>query len=291
MFPVLAGRPARAIFQQEESRVPSLSDWYSAALGVSPYPYQQRLADEPWPDVLEIPTGLGKTAAILLAWLHKRQRQDAHTPRRLVWCLPMRVLVEQTARLARQWTATLAGAGLLSRAPAVHVLMGGDVARDWDLRPEDDAILIGTQDQLLSRALNRGYAMSRFRWPLDFALLHNDAFWVRVPVQNGGNGTGGHNAALYLGNGVLSRAGHQLNQIASGGLDAVVPVHQYAQSTGSGDLFGLHKVPGNILGDLAAQQVHSAHIGLLHVQILDDGDGALSAHSTAHILLAGIVFV
>lgn len=188
MFPVLAGRPARAIFQQEESRVPSLSDWYSAALGVSPYPYQQRLADEPWPDVLEIPTGLGKTAAILLAWLHKRQRQDAHTPRRLVWCLPMRVLVEQTARLARQWTATLAGAGLLSRAPAVHVLMGGDVARDWDLRPEDDAILIGTQDQLLSRALNRGYAMSRFRWPLDFALLHNDAFWVFDEVQLMGAG-------------------------------------------------------------------------------------------------------
>ena len=124
MFPVLAGRPARAIFQQEESRVPSLSDWYSAALGVPPYPYQQRLADEPWPDVLEIPTGLGKTAAILLAWLHKRQRQDAHTPRRLVWCLPMRVLVEQTARLARQWTAALADAGQLSRAPAVHVLMG-----------------------------------------------------------------------------------------------------------------------------------------------------------------------
>lgn len=138
--------------------------------------------------MLEIPTGLGKTAAILLAWLHKRQRQDAHTPRRLVWCLPMRVLVEQAARLARQWTTALAGAGLLSRAPAVHVLMGGDVARDWDLRPEDDAILIGTQDQLLSRALNRGYAMSRFRWPLDFALLHNDAFWVFDEVQLMGAG-------------------------------------------------------------------------------------------------------
>ena len=66
----------------------------------------------------------------------------------------------------------------------------------------------------------------------------------------------------------------------------MVPVHQYAQSTGSGDLFGLHKVPGNILGDLAAQQVHSAHIGLLHVQILDDGDGALAAHGAAYVQLA-----
>lgn len=166
----------------------SLSDWYAAALGVPPYPYQQRLAAEDWPDVLKIPTGLGKTAAILLTWLYKRHRHDARTPRRLVWCLPMRVLVEQTARLARQWGERLAAAGLLSRAPAVHVLMGGDVAQDWDARLEDEAVLIGTQDQLLSRALNRGYAMSRFRWPLDFALLHNDAFWIFDEVQLMGAG-------------------------------------------------------------------------------------------------------
>lgn len=47
--------------------MPPLIDWYLAALGVPPYPYQQRLADSPWPDVLEIPTGLGKTAAIVMA--------------------------------------------------------------------------------------------------------------------------------------------------------------------------------------------------------------------------------
>jgi hypothetical protein len=42
-------------------------------------------------------------------------------------------------------------------------------ARDWDLHPEDPAIIIGTQDMLLSRALNRGYAMNRHRWPMHFA--------------------------------------------------------------------------------------------------------------------------
>lgn len=168
--------------------MPPLIDWYLAALGVPPYPYQQRLADSPWPDVLEIPTGLGKTAAIVMAWLYKRRHLDAQTPRRLVWCLPMRVLVEQTARLVRQWTERLLDKGLLSHAPSVHVLMGGDVSRDWDTRPEDEAILVGTQDQLLSRALNRGYAMSRFRWPLDFALLHNDAFWAFDEIQLMGAG-------------------------------------------------------------------------------------------------------
>ena len=40
--------------------------------------------------------------------------------------------------------------------------------------PKRPAILIGTQDMLLSRALNRGYGMSRYRWPMHFGLLNND---------------------------------------------------------------------------------------------------------------------
>ena len=104
------------LFRQKEAACLTC-DWYAAALGVPPYPYQQRLAAKDWPDVLKIPTGLGKTAANLPAWLYKHHRHDARTPRRLVWCLPMRVLVEQTARLARQWGERLAAAGLLSRAP------------------------------------------------------------------------------------------------------------------------------------------------------------------------------
>jgi hypothetical protein len=43
--------------------------------------------------------GLGKTAAAILAWLWRRrfatEQVRAQTPRRLVYCLPMRVLVEQ----------------------------------------------------------------------------------------------------------------------------------------------------------------------------------------------------
>ena len=61
--------------------------------------------------------------------------------------------------------------------------MGGDDETAWDLYPERDAILIGTQDMLLSRALNRGYAMSRSRWPLPFALLNNDCLWVLEEVR------------------------------------------------------------------------------------------------------------
>ena len=45
------------------------------------------------------------------------------------------------------------------------------------------AILIGTQDMLLSRALNRGYAAGRARWPLEFGLLNNDCLWAFDEIQ------------------------------------------------------------------------------------------------------------
>lgn len=172
----------------------SYREFFLAAAGLGePYPYQDRLAREAWPDLLNVPTGLGKTAAVSLAWLWKRgwrldgQRDKpvGDTPRRLVWCLPMRTLVEQTANNLRTWLANLgilgdAGQGQVS----VHLLMGGESdLRTWAEYPEEDMILIGTQDMLLSRALNRGYGMSRYQWPVHFALLHNDSLWAFDEVQ------------------------------------------------------------------------------------------------------------
>ena len=181
----------------------------------APYPYQQRLAlAEPFPQLLDIPTGLGKTAAVILAWVWRRRFADKQsrvlTPRRLVYCLPMRVLVEQTFDNARGWLNNL---GMLATEPgghdhsntthwnewapgndldisriAVSLLMGGEEPTDWALWPERDAILVGTQDMLLSRALNRGYAASRFRWPLEFGLLNNDCLWMFDEIQLMGSG-------------------------------------------------------------------------------------------------------
>lgn len=154
-----------------------------------PYPYQRELAADTWPDVLDIPTGLGKTAAVTLAWLYRRRvRCEPDTPRRLVWCLPMRVLVEQTRTNITRWLQNLdllGGVGESGRV-AVHVLMGGEPGlkdAHWARFPEQDAVLIGTQDMLLSRALMRGYGMSRYQWPVHFALLHHDTQWVFDEVQ------------------------------------------------------------------------------------------------------------
>ncbi len=175
-----------------------------------PYGYQCRLACGPHADpdkpvtlcggttchsqLINIPTGLGKTAAVVLAWMWNRvQLQDPKWPRRLVYCLPMRTLVEQTEGEVKKWLT--AHELLWDCNPAnrtskvgVHILVGGEDAGEWDIYPEESAILIGTQDMLLSRALNRGYGMSRYRWPMHFGLLNNDCLWVMDETQLMGPG-------------------------------------------------------------------------------------------------------
>ncbi len=185
--------------------------FFQTATGHIPYPFQRNMAtSETTPDLIEIPTGLGKTDAVILGWLWKRRFEPRSeirslTPRRLVYCLPMRVLVEQTRSKVKNWLDNL---GLLAQTPgdtspvdgfareygvgreriAVTVLMGGEEREWWDLYPEQDAIIIGTQDMLLSRALNRGYGMSRYRWPMHFGLLNNDCLWVMDEIQLMGRG-------------------------------------------------------------------------------------------------------
>ena len=191
--------------------------FFKSATGNTPYDYQCRLAcgeaaRAAKPETLttgrdcqslliNIPTGLGKTAAVVLAWLWNRvQLQNPKCPRRLVYCLPMRTLVEQTQTEVQKWLQKLltksAEVGLGAKALedlkwlAEHspiILMGGeeldDTKHDWDIHPERPAILIGTQDMLISRALNRGYGMSRYRWPMHFGLLNNDCLWVMDETQ------------------------------------------------------------------------------------------------------------
>ena len=205
--------------------------FFHAATGNTPYLYQCRLAcgDPPtgancdltsadeatkrwlsgrepmgcYSRLINVPTGLGKTAAVVLAWLWNRvapslnspraATDSAEWPRRLVYCLPMRTLVDQTRENVEEWLIKLTEAHpedldlkwLVAHSPLV--LMGGEELesdrRVWDIYPERPCILIGTQDMLLSRALNRGYGMSRYRWPMHFGLLNNDCLWVMDETQ------------------------------------------------------------------------------------------------------------
>jgi CRISPR-associated endonuclease/helicase Cas3 len=89
--------------------------WFKKATSHAPYPFQVRFACNPAlfssPSPLEgegkgegvlvdVPTGMGKIAMAVLGRLWRRRFADDDirkaTPRRLIYCLPMRVLVEQT---------------------------------------------------------------------------------------------------------------------------------------------------------------------------------------------------
>jgi len=195
----------------------TFADFFKTATGNKPYGYQCRLAcgdaadsDDPVTltsgsdcasRLISIPTGLGKTAAVILAWLWNRVALGNESwPRRLVYCLPMRTLVEQTRDEAGCWLKALAEKypdnadlkWLAAHSPVI--LMGGEendaARREWDIYPEKPAILVGTQDMLLSRALNRGYGMAHARWPMHFGLLNNDCLWVMDETQLMGPGVG-----------------------------------------------------------------------------------------------------
>jgi CRISPR-associated endonuclease/helicase Cas3 len=160
-------------------------DLFARATRQEPYTYQERLATGPLlPAVLHAPTGSGKTRAVLLAWLYRRLHAPAETrsvtPLRLVYALPMRVLVEQV------WNVVTDALGRLNIGPEEvqrQLVMGGHVGGDWVRHPERPAVLVGTIDMLLSRALNRGYAAGRARWPMDFGLLNADCLWVLDETQ------------------------------------------------------------------------------------------------------------
>jgi CRISPR-associated endonuclease/helicase Cas3 len=190
-------------------------EFFEKATENKPFPWQRELAlSNVLRSRIDIPTGLGKTAAVVLAWFWRRrfaaEEVRGETPRRLVYCLPMRVLVEQTLDSVILWLHRLDLLGgtvdidsseegierIAAYKPSwddperivVSVFMGGETDDNWDLYPERDAVLIGTQDMLLSRALNRGYGMSRYRWPMHFGLLNDDCLWAVDEVQLMGSG-------------------------------------------------------------------------------------------------------
>jgi len=150
--------------------------------GYPPHGYQARLARDGLPAVIQAPTGAGKTG-VILAWLWRRLHgsDSEATPRRLLFALPQRTLVEQVAGAAERWLENL---GLTGQV-ALHVVMGGagETQRQWRLDMHRPAIVVGTVDSLVSKALNRGYGIGRATYPIDFALVTNGAHWVIDEIQ------------------------------------------------------------------------------------------------------------
>jgi CRISPR-associated endonuclease/helicase Cas3 len=160
----------------------AFEQFFETATGSAPYGYQARLARAGLPAVVQAPTGAGKTG-IVLAWLWRRLHgpDPGETPRRLVYALPQRSLVEQVAAQVAGWLDRLG----LSEQVALHVVMGGAGATQWRWRQDmhRPAIVIGTVDSLVSKTLNRGYGIGRATYPIDFALVTNGSHWVIDEIQ------------------------------------------------------------------------------------------------------------
>jgi len=55
--------------------MPSFDEWFKRATGNDPFPYQRRFAEEgEIPELVDVTTGLGKTAMAELRWLGSKRR-------------------------------------------------------------------------------------------------------------------------------------------------------------------------------------------------------------------------
>ncbi len=168
--------------------ITTYDELFARATGhAAPHGYQRRIAESGLPALLEIPPGYGKTAAVVVGWLWRRRfhpemavRSD--TSRRLILALPQRALVDQSARQIELWLSRLE---IPADDLALHVIMGGagHASRPWRAAPDVDSILVGTSDMITSKALVRGYGVPRNAFPMDAALVWNDAHIVVDEVQ------------------------------------------------------------------------------------------------------------
>lgn len=142
-------------------------------------PYQQRYGSDPFlPTLLVVPTGLGKSDAVLAPWLYAKACGET-APTRLIIVLPRQNLTAQTAENARK---RCKAAGLENQIRVLELMAGSDDNKET-LRPDCAAIIVATQDLYFSRALNRGYARRPPRWPIDFALYNQDCLLVLDEIQ------------------------------------------------------------------------------------------------------------
>lgn len=164
--------------------------------GQEPFPWQSRLAAETladgWPDLLDLPTGVGKTSTIEIA-LYALALAPERMPRRTVLVVDRRIVVDQAGDHARRIAAKLGVAesgplrtiadalralfgGAAGDAPVEVTVMRGGMPRDndWASRPDVPVIGISTVDQVGSRLLFRGYGLSERSRSIHAGLLGHD---------------------------------------------------------------------------------------------------------------------
>ncbi|MBU4248641.1 MAG: type I-U CRISPR-associated helicase/endonuclease Cas3 [Verrucomicrobia bacterium] len=166
---------------------------FEALTGHKPFPWQQALfrefVQERYPHSLDIPTGLGKTGVIAI-WLIALVHGQGKLPRRLVYVVNRRTVVDQATDEAKKLRENVDKAGLIQplqelcalpcdKPLAISTLRGQFADNgEWIADPARPAIIIGTVDMVGSRLLFSGYGRGFKTRPLHAGFLGQDTLLV-----------------------------------------------------------------------------------------------------------------
>jgi CRISPR-associated endonuclease/helicase Cas3 len=178
--------------------------------GKQPFAWQQRLLkqivrDKAWPNVLDLPTGVGKTTCIDIALFAlaldvTNENAERWCPRRIAMVVDRRIVVDQVAERGRSilralMTSTDAIVVEVARRLrsftrtgeeplAVFTLRGGMPKDDgWARTPDQPLVIASTVDQVGSRMLMQGYGVSEGMKPVHAGLLANDTLLLLDEVH------------------------------------------------------------------------------------------------------------
>ena len=161
----------------DERERPDFRERFKALTGHTPFGWQRRLFEKHFmhgdlPSALDLPTGLGKTS-VMTIWYLARQA-GAHVPRRLVYVVDRRAVVDQATAVAESIKQRSCDS-----APRISTLRGRYADnREWLEDPAAPAIVVGTVDMIGSRLLFEGYGVSRGMRPYHAGLLGADTLVV-----------------------------------------------------------------------------------------------------------------
>jgi CRISPR-associated endonuclease/helicase Cas3 len=181
---------------------PTFDADFRALTGNDPFPWQRalykRFVVADFPDACTLPTGLGKTSVVAV-WLLALAANPTQVPRRLVYVVNRRTVVDQTTAEVEKYAAPLT-----FNAPPVHPVLldlsarlralcsdptGTPLAlstlrgqfadnREWSGDPARPAVVVGTVDMIGSRLLFSGYGCGFKTRPLHAGFLGQDALLI-----------------------------------------------------------------------------------------------------------------
>jgi CRISPR-associated endonuclease/helicase Cas3 len=182
--------------------------FFEEAHGCKPFPWQHRLLRHvagkgAWPNVLDLPTGTGKTAAIDIAVFHLALEAECkaarRAPARIAFVVDRRLVVDDAFARAEKLGVVLAApqGPVTARVAEQLKKLSGDgpalIARrlrggipredDWARTPSQPTVLCSTVDQIGSRLLFRGYGVTERMASVHAGLLGHDTLFLLDEVH------------------------------------------------------------------------------------------------------------